>query len=198
MISKYRPKAIIAAVTPNAATARQAQLVWGVYPVLRGESSNSDEMVTRSIRAAKASGLAKNGDMVVVTAGLPSGSSGTTNMIRVHVIADILLSGQGIGQSTATGRVCIVKTQDDIAKYQPGDILVVPGIDEHTALSGMRAAAIIAEEGGLTSNAAIVGVNYGVPVVVQAENATAILKDGMVVTVDPTRGLVYEGEIQAR
>ncbi|MBP1765519.1 MAG: pyk, partial [Firmicutes bacterium] len=94
MVSKYRPKALIGAVTPNEKTIRQMQLLWGVYPVLSGKFENSDEMVGNSIRAAEEAKLVANGDLVVVTAGLPTGISGNTNMIRVHVVANVLMKGQ--------------------------------------------------------------------------------------------------------
>jgi len=198
MVSKYRPKALIGAVTPNAKTARQMQLLWGVYPVLCSKFNNSDEMVDNSIRAAEEAKLVDSGDLVVVTAGLPPGISGNTNMIRVHVVADVLLTGQGIGRKIAMGRVCVVKSHEDLSKILPGDVLVVAGIDEMAAAKATTAGAIIAEEGGLTSNAAIIGVNCNLPVIVNTSGALDCLKDGMIVTVDAGRGLVYQGEAKAR
>lgn len=198
MVSKYRPKALIGAVTPCEKTVRQMQLLWGVYPVLSSQFNNSDEMVGNSIQAAEEAKLVTSGDLVVVTAGLPPGISGTTNMIRVHVVANVLVKGQGIGQRNATGRVCIVKSHEDLSKFSPGDILVIAGIDELMVSKAIKASAIIAETGGLTSDAAIIGVNYNLPVVVNASGALDCLKDGMLVTVDASRGLVYQGEANAR
>jgi len=198
MVSKYRPHPPIIAVTPHERTARQSQLLWGVYPVLDSAAQNSDQMVDGSIRAALAAGLVTNGDLVVVTSGVPAGTQGTTNMIRVHIVADVLLRGQGIGGQTALGHVCIVKSAEDLQKYQSGDILVVAGVDETVAAHAAKAAAIIAEEGGLSSNAAIIGINYNIPVIVNATGAVDGLKDGMLITVDAARGLVYQGKTNAR
>jgi pyruvate kinase len=198
MVSKYRPHPPIIAVTPHERTARQSQLLWGVYPVLDSLAQNSDQMVDGSIRAALSAGLVTNGDLVVVTSGVPAGTQGTTNMIRVHIVADVLLHGQGIGGQAASGHVCIVKSAEDLQKYQSGDILVVAGVDETVAAYAATAAAIIAEEGGLSSNAAIIGINYNIPVIVNAAGAVDGLKDGMLITVDAARGLVYQGKTNAR
>lgn len=199
MISKYRPQAPIVAVTSSEKTTRFTQLLWGVDPVLGGRFLNSDEMVENSIRSAQKAKAIQDGDLVVITAGVPTGISGTTNMIRVHLVAKVLLTGQGIGKQVVTGKVCVITSSEELqTKYQPGDIMVAVGIDEKSATYASKAAAIIVEEGGLSSNAAIIGVTYNLPVIVNAPKATGLLKDGMIVTVDPIRGLVYEGEINAR
>lgn len=86
MISKYRPQSSIIAVTPSEKTARRAQLLWGVYPLMGSSHQNSDEMVKNSIVSSLHSGMIHDGDLVVITAGVPAGMSGTTNLIRVHVV----------------------------------------------------------------------------------------------------------------
>lgn len=199
MVSKYRPQAAIVAVTPHVKTLRRMLLHWGVQPVLGPSSRNTDEMVNNSIHAALETGAVKDGDLVVITAGVPVGTTGTTNMIRVHIVGNILLRGTGIGQRVTTGRVCIANSINDVkTKFSPGDVLVVSSIDEETAAYATKAAAIVAEEGGLTSHAAIIGISYGLPVIVGVDGATAKINDEAVVTVDASRGLVYQGEINAR
>lgn len=199
MISKYRPQAPIVAATSSEKIVRLTQLLWGVYPVKGKKSSNSDEIVSNSIHAARTSQLIKDGDLVVITGGVPTGISGTTNMIRVQLVAKILIQGQGVGQHVFSGKVCLVNSNEDlVAKFQIGDILIVKGIDDQSAIYASQAGAIIAEEGGLSSNAAIIGVNFKLPVIVNASGALETLQDGMVVTIDSIRGLVYAGEINAR
>jgi pyruvate kinase len=199
MVSKYRPMAHIVAVTPHERVLRKMLVMWGVQPVLRAESSNSDEMVENALTSAIASGIVKEGDLVVLTAGVHATGSGTTNMIRVHVIGNVIVRGAGIGQTAVTGQVCIARSIKDVEeKFKPGQVLVIACVDEQTAKYAAKASAIIAEEGGLTSHAAIVGISYGIPVIVGVDGATARLTDGAIVTVDATRGLVYNGEINAR
>lgn len=199
MVSKYRPQAAIVAVSPNAKTLRRMLLNWGVCPVAGAGSKNSDELVSNSVVGALASGIVKDGDLVVVTAGVPVGTAGTTNMIRVHVVGNILLRGAGVGQRVATGNVCIARSIQDVkSKFVAGNVLVVPGVDEEIAPYAAKAAAIVAEEGGYTSHAAIIGISFGIPVIVGADSATACLSDGAAVTVDASRGVVYQGHINAR
>ena len=199
MVSKYRPQAVILAVTPHEKTIRRIMMLWGVQPVLGVNAKNSDDMVRDAITRTVEQGFVKEGDLVVITAGVAAGMSGTTNMIRVHVVGKILLRGAGIGQRSVTGKVCVVRSMEDLThKMQPGDIIVIAGVDEETAVYAAKAGAIIAEEGGFTSNAAIVGITSGIPVIVGVDGAVASLTDGLIVTVDTARGIVYQGEINAR
>ena len=198
MVSKYRPQAVIVAVTPKEKMLRRMLLLWGVQPVFVPQSSNTDEMMSNAITGAMASGWIKSGDLVVITAGIPVGITGTTNMIKVHTVGQILLRGTGIGQRKATGEVCVVSSPQDLVKVKPGQILVVHSLVDEMAADACKALAIIAEEGGLTSQAAIVGVSFGIPVIVGVEGAVAMLEDGMIVTVDTERGLIYKGEIHVR
>ena len=199
MVSQYRPQATIVAVTPREKTARRMQLLWGVYPVIGPTSTDTDSMVNNAIKGALSTGIVKDGDLVVITAGVPSGLAGTTNMIRVHVVGNILLRGTGVGQRAVTGKVALVRSMSDLeTKFKPGDILVLASVDEETAPYAVKAAAIVTEEGGYTSHAAIIGVSFGLPVVVGVEGATEKLADGAVVTVDASRGVIYQGQINAK
>lgn len=199
MVSKYRSQAEIVAVTPNEKTVRRMLLLWGVYPILGRKFSNTDDMVSNAVDSALKAGAVHDGDLVVITAGVPAGTVGTTNMIRVHVVGNILLRGTGICHRAVTGKVCVARTLKDFEdKFVQGDILVLSSVDEETAAFAAKASAIVAEEGGLTSQAAIVGVSYGIPVIVGVDSATKCLSDGMIVTVDATQGIVYQGEINAR
>jgi pyruvate kinase len=198
-VAQYRPQAPIFTVTPREKTVRRARLYWGVYPVLGLQAKDSDEMVTNAITLGLTTGVIKEGDLVVVTAGVPIGTRGTTNMIRVVIVGNIILRGTGVGQRAVTGKVCVAHSPKDITdKFQPGDILVIKGVDEDTAVHAAKAAAIVTEEGGLTSHAAIVGISFGIPVIVGVRGATERLTDGTVVTVDSARGVIYQGEINAK
>lgn len=199
MVSKYRPQSVIAAVTPHEKTMRRMLLLWGVVPVLGKTSQDTDAMVNVAVSSSLAAGIVRDGSLVVITAGVPVGTSGTTNLIRVHVVGNILLKGIGVGHKSAIGHTRIISSIADIkTKFTPGDVLVVPCVDEEIAPYAVKAAAIIAEEGGLTSHAAIIGVSYGIPVIVGVEGATERLTDGAIVTVDAAHGLIYQGEIHVK
>lgn len=199
MVSKYRPHAAIVAVTPHQKTLRRLLLQWGVHPVLGPNFHSTDELFSNAVTSALSTDLVNDGDLVVITAGLPVGTTGTTNLIRVHVVGNILMKGMGIGKKSVTGKACVVHSLEEIkAKFQPDDILIISGIDEDTAPYAAKAAAIVAEEAGLTSNAAIIGISYGMPVLVGVEGVTNTVADGTIVTVDAARGILYQGQINAR
>lgn len=194
-ISKFRPKAPIIAVTTTESVRRKLALEWGVYPVLAPESMSTDEVLENSISAAIKNKYVKEGDLVVITAGIPVGLSGTTNMIKVHTIGKVLLVGQGIGNKVGTGRVCVANSEEDLlANFEDGDILVTQSTHKEMVSFMERASAIITEEGGLTSHGAIVGLNLEKPTIVGAKDARAILKNGDIVTVDSSTGQVFNGQ----
>ncbi|HOV78962.1 MAG TPA: pyruvate kinase [Bacillota bacterium] len=197
MVSKYRPKAVIVAVTPHRKVLQKLALVWGVQPLLVGVRNNTDEMMSSAVEASLDAGIVKGGDLVVITAGVPIGVRGTTNLIRVHTIGDVLARGLGIGNQTVTGTARIAVTAREAReKVNDGDILVAGYTDKDYVPAIKKAGAVITEAGGLTSHAAIVGLEFGVPVVVGVEAATDVLPDGGLVTVDGRRGLIYSGAVR--
>ena len=194
-ISKFRPKAPIIAVTTTEEVRRKLALEWGVYPVLTSESFTTDEVLENSVEAAIKAGYVKEGDLIVITAGIPVGLSGSTNLIKVHTVGKILLTGKGIGQRSISGRVCVIKNESEmLSKFSDGDILVAIGTHRDMVSVMERSSAIVTEEGGLTSHAAIVGLHLDKPTIVGAKNATSILKDGDIVTIDVLTGQIFKGQ----
>jgi pyruvate kinase len=194
MISKYRPKAPIVAVTSDERVSRRLALVWGVYPQIGQKANSTDEMLEIAIQEGLNSGLVSHGDLVVITAGVPVGETGTTNLMKIHVIGNTIIKGQGIGRKSATGRVVLAKNAAEaLEKVTEGSILVTIGSDKEMMPAIEKCAALVTEEGGITSHAAVVGVNLGIPVIVGAEGAMALLKEGQEVTVDASRGFINEG-----
>ncbi|MTI65657.1 MAG: pyruvate kinase [Firmicutes bacterium] len=194
-VSKFRPEAPIIASTTSEMVMRKLALVWGVYPIIAEETNSTDEIIEVAVDGSLKKGLIKDGDLVVVTAGVPVGVAGSTNLIKVHIVGDVLIKGTGIGNASATGRVCVVNNSEEAkAKFREGDILVSVGTDKEMVKYMEKSSAIITEKGGLTSHAAVVGLTIGKPTIVGTEKATSELRDGTVVTVDSIRGLVYKGE----
>ena len=195
MISKNRPQCPIISGTPDPTVYRQTNLSWGVTPLMVNEMHSTDELFTHMVERARESGLVDDGDLVVITAGVPLGMSGTTNLMKVQMVGDVQVKGVGITKESAWGNLCVCHTEEQVKKkFHKGDILVVP-FTNNNMLPEMRAAsAIVTEAEGLDSHAAIVGLALNKPVIVGAEFATTILKNGASVTVDASRGIVYTGE----
>ncbi|MCK4260892.1 MAG: pyruvate kinase [Halanaerobiales bacterium] len=194
-VSKYRPKALIIAATPNQSVLRKLVLNFGVFPIFVPEEKNTDEMIEASVESALKENLINEGDLVVITAGVPVGTPGTTNLLKIHIAAKVLVRGVGIGKLAKTGNVVLANNAVEAnEKVQDGDILVAYDTDRDWMPAIQKASAIVTEQGGLTSHAAIVGLNLGIPVIVGAEDALNILEDRLLVTVDCIRGQIYHGK----
>lgn len=194
MISKYRPKAHIVAVTFDKKVSRRLSLVWGVYPQIARKVTSTDEMLELAVQESLQSGYVKRGDVIVITAGVPVGESGTTNLMKVHVVGDILAKGQGVGRDSSYGKAVIANNAvEALKKVEEGSILVTIGTDKDMVEAIKKCSAIITEEGGLTSHAAVVGITLGIPVIVGVKQATKKIQDGQDITVDGRRGVIYNG-----
>ncbi|MUK86873.1 pyruvate kinase [Ornithinibacillus sp. L9] len=194
MISKYRPDSPIVAVTFSERVNRQLSLVWGVHAVMGGRASSTDEMLDVAIDAGIGANLFSRGSRVIITAGVPVGESGTTNLMKVHVIGDVIAKGQGVGKRVAYGRAIIAKNSNEaIDKVKDGDIIVTYGTDRDMMPAIEKASGIITEEGGLTSHAAVVGLSLGIPVIVGVKDVVDQLTDGEDITIDGSKGDIYKG-----
>lgn len=194
-VSKFRPEAPIIAATHTDSVMRRLSLSWGVFPVKTDKLDTTDSVIEHSVQRALSEKMIKTGDLVVVTAGVPVGVAGSTNLIKVHVVSELLYKKVGTGKKTVVGKARIGTYYDDLKDvFEEGDILVVPATDRDLVPLIEKAGAVVVEEGGLTSHAFIVCMNLGVEVVVGADNATKRIEQGEIITVNGSRGLVYKGE----
>ena len=191
MISKFRPSCPILGCTTSESVYRHMSLMWGVKPLLMGEKKDAEELFAEALEVAEQTGMVHKGELVVITSGLPLGVTGTTNMIKVDVIGNILASGSGIGNKSVCSSLCVCKDIEEAnAKFMEGDILVMPKTNNDMLSLLRRASGIITEEDGVNSHAAVVGLALDIPVITGVINATDILKTGAVVTLDAARGVV--------
>ncbi|MDW7667849.1 MAG: pyruvate kinase [Bacillota bacterium] len=194
-VAKFRPKVPIIAATHSDKVMRKMSLVWGAYPIKIGKVNATDELIDLSVNEALEKGYIKNGDLVVVTAGVPVGIAGSTNLIKVHVVSQLLFKGVGAGKQTIYGKAVLGKTADEIdSKFNEGDIIVTTMTEKDMIPYMEKASAVITTEGGLTSHAFIAGMNLGLEVVVGFENAFKELEDGEFLTINGRRGVIYRGE----
>ena len=140
-------------------------------------------------------GHIQEGDLVVITAGVPVGKAGNTNLVRVHIAMKIIVQGIGVGNSKCSGKAQIVTPATSPQMFQKGNILVASTTNKDIMKMVVKASAIIIESDEITSDAAIAGLNLGLPVIVAAKDATTLIKDGDIVTVDAEFGRVYSGEL---
>lgn len=194
MISKYRPKANILAATFSESVNRQLALVWGVDAFVIETPDTTDEMLDLATELAINEGYAHEGDLIIITAGVPVHETGTTNLMKVQQIGTQLIKGEGVGSGNFIGKAVLADTADDANnRTLPGSVLVLRNSDKEYMPSIEKAGALIVEQGGITSHAAIVGVELGIPVIVAAEGAFEAIEDNQLITVDARRGVVYNG-----
>lgn len=193
-ISKYRPQSDIIAVTPNPETARQCALVWGIYPVIKEGRKTTDALLNNAVATAVETEKVQNGDLIIITAGVPTGEKGTTNMMKLHLVGDELAKGQGIGRNSVVGQTLVVNNANELeGKDLSETIIVTSSVDETLVPYIENAIGLITEENGITSPSAIIGLEKGIPTVVGVENATKEIQNDVLVTIDANQGKIFEG-----
>ena len=196
LLSKYRPKQPIIACVMDEQVQRQLSLSWGITSLLMGPAHSTDELIEMSTALAEKNGYLHNGELTVVTAGVPVGVSGTTNMIKIHMVGNCLATGVGVGRGktdlvSASGKACVCRTLEEVkAKFRPGMVLVVPSTTNEMLSYVRDAAALVVEEPGLNSHAAIVGNSLLKPTIVGAAGACSHIRDGLDIAVDCAHGSV--------
>ena len=191
MISKYRPSCPIICCTTDETVCRQLNLSWGVIPLMIEEATNTDDLFERAVQAGEDAGLLHDGELVVMTAGVPLGISGTTNLMKVHVVGHILVTGRGVTEQTCCGSLCVCRNGEEALRtFQDGDILVIAQTSNTLLPLVRKASGLILEDSNPNGHGAIAGMSLNIPVIIGAENATRILKSGAVVTLDAERGMV--------
>ncbi len=192
-VSKFRPQTPILAITPHVDVARQLQLVWGVKPLLVLDLPSTSQTFQAAINVAQENNIVQDGDLVVMTAGSLQGVPGSTDLIKVEVVKAVIGKGVGIGQTAISGRARVAHNAREIGNFNVGEILVAPSTNADFVEVIRKAAGVITEESSLTSHAATIGLRLGVPVIVGFKNATEVIREGAILTLDAQRGLVYSG-----
>ncbi|MDO4800259.1 MAG: pyruvate kinase [Bacillota bacterium] len=194
-VSRLRPKAPVIACTLTEAVSRKLMLVWGVFPLIIGEATSTDRIFEISVDRAKEAGYIADGDLVVISAGVPVGVSGATNIMKVQLVGEVLIKGTGLVKTLVRGRACVASTaQEAEANFRDGDILIAASTDKELVPFIERASGLIVEEGGYTSHGAIVSLSLKKPCVVGATNAATLIATGMDITLDSAKGIVYAGK----
>ena len=191
MISKFRPTCPIIACTMSPTVWRQLNLSWGVQPLIIEEKGTTDDLFETAVEEAQKKGYVKQGDVTVITAGVPLGVSGTTNMLKVQVVGHILANGEGINKQKVHGRLCVCHSEKEMLQnYQPGDIVVTYDTNNHMLKQLRTASGIVIEKSSLDAHAVTVGLSLDIPVLINVKNATNILKNGVFVNVYCENGVI--------
>lgn len=195
-ISKFKPKSPIIAATTNEKVRRQLAIEWGVYPIRATLASSIDDLFYESINILKNIKFVKEGELVILTAGMPLGKAGSTNIMMVKTVGKLLCKGMGIGKHKISARACVAKNAKELEEnFNDGDIIVTIGVYKDMLPYIQKSSGIVTVEGGLTSQGAIVGINYHLATVVGVGEAMNSIKTGDIISIDATTGEIYEGKI---
>jgi len=198
MVARHRPKTPIIAVSPSLESLRKLQLIRGVTTIFGECASTMDEQLDMTTNIVRQAGLVQNGDLVIITAGMPIGTMGSTNMLKVRTVEDLCFTGQGASGTTAEGKIRVIKNAGDWLNLPEDSIVVVNATDESMMVHLRQVKGIITEQPGFTSHAAIIGRELNIPVVCNVLDATTIFKNGQTVTIDGSTGRISYGSISSR
>ncbi len=191
--SKYRPSSTIFALTPFPEIRRRLNLSWGVVPLLTEVFYTTDEMFDKSTRLLLQREYVKRGDVVVITAGIPMGISGMTNLIKVHIVSDMVGKGHGLGGEPKTAKATIAKdVKEAISKVNEGDILLIPSFNPELEPLLDKLQGLIIEDEKLPPSL-IPWRSKGLSIIVGAKGMQDKLTQGEIITIDPERGVIYRG-----
>lgn len=201
-VSKFKPSCPIVTCTTDERIQRQLNLVWGCTPFLINiEEESTDEVFNAAIKRAEELGFAKQGDVVVLTAGVPVGVAGTTNILKAQYVGNVLAKGIGYGKKSITAKASVIKVLEEANKYfNKGDVLVTSKTDNAFLPYMKKASAIIIEDSTHEENnhAAIVGRTLDIPVIIGAKNVVEAIRNGTTITVDSEKGLIYKGVVVSK
>lgn len=199
-ISRFRPKMPIVALTSNPKTYHQLAFAWGVIPANPTHVNNAQEALEVTSHFAREEGIVTYGDLVVMTAGSPFGVTGTTNMMRVESIGEVLVRGHEGEGERIKGKIAIVLTPDEYAaKRAKGTIVVISKYEEdyHNILEDAKGIILQNHPEDYESEDLILDIakEKAIPVIVRADEALRRLRDGQRVILDPKKGIVYKATL---
>ncbi len=200
LLSRLRPSMPIIAMTSNVKCYHQMAFNWGVIPVLQENCKSFSEAFEKLSQYALDQQLVQYGDLVVVTAGTPFGISGTTNMMIVESIGDVLVRGDNGSGQRVHGNVTVVLSPETVKVYAVrGQLLVITRCDENYLPLIKESIGVVLQNhiDDLESEQALIGMAAPLnkPYIVRADAAIRTLKEGQLVTLDPEKALVYKGVV---
>ncbi len=190
-LSRYRPRTVIVGCTSVERVWRQMSLSWGTVPLMIGKESNTDDLFEHAVDAAVAAGIVRDGELVVLTAGVPLGISGTTNLMKVHVVGHMLTQRVGLHGGRIVAPLCVIRDfEQDSPAFDDGDVIVCQQTNSAMYPMLRKASGLVLEDPTPEGHGAIVGQTLDIPVIIGARHATEILKSGAIVTIDGKKGTV--------
>ena len=190
-VSKFRPATPILAITSESAVARRLQLVWGVSALLIDTEESTSKTFSHAMKLSMEKGILKPGDLVVETAGTLNGISGSTDLIKVGIVTDVVASGNSTSSGKVSGKIRVISKNSDMSEVKSGEILVISKGIIYNSLTDTHIYGIIEEENNLSNNRE--KYNMSTPVISGVKEACEKFKNGEIVTLDLDKGIIFKG-----
>lgn len=201
LVARLRPEMPIIAMTPLEKCYHQLSLNWGVVPFLGQESASFEEGFEQVSQFALKKKILSYGDLAIATAGSTFGITGTTNMMIVEHIGDVLVRGHMGGGERVYGNIIMLRSpQEGIRPYHvKGALIVITKCDESYLPYLEEAAGVILQNHVDDEASEVFAIEQAhklhKPTIVRADAAGYILKEGQLVTLDPAKALIYKGVV---
>lgn len=200
LVSRFRPEMPIVVLTPQRKIYNQMALNWGIIAMDPAPAKNVQEAIAMTSCFALKKGIVKYGDLVVVTAGSPFGISGTTNMMQVESIGDVLVRGKSRPGKRVHGKVALLHAPDEKRHEETRDRIVVISRCDDSYLALLKNSLGIVlqnlpDDSNSEHHAIQVAKMLDIPILTRADGAMSLLSEGQIVTLDPCKGIIYKGPI---
>lgn len=195
-VSKFRPPTPILATTSEKSVARRLQLAWGVTPILIESQERAAKIFSIAMQIAQEMKILKQGDLVVQTAGTLTGISGSTDLIKVGLVREVIARGISIGETAVTGKARVINNEKDLSLISPGEIVIVEkNLLEFLPFS-KQITGIITNESFEKCLDVCKILDSNISTICQLDSVINNIKDEDLITLQLNEGVIYKGQIQ--
>ena len=195
-VSKFRPPTPILATTSEKSVARRLQLAWGVTPILIESQERAAKIFSIAMQIAQERNILKQGDLVVQTAGTLTGVSGSTDLIKVGLVREVIARGISIGETAVTGKARVINNEKDLSLVSPGEIIIV----EKSLLAllpfSKQITGIITDESFEKCLKVYKKIDSNISTICQLDSVINNIKDEDLITLQLNEGVIYKGQIE--
>ena len=195
-VSKFRPPTPILATTSEKSVARRLQLAWGVTPILIESQERAAKIFSIAMQIAQEMNILKQGDLVVQTAGTLTGVSGSTDLIKVGLVREVIARGISIGETAVTGKARVINNEKDLSLVSPGEIIIV----EKNLLAllpfSKQITGIITDESFEKCLEVYKKLDSNISTICQLDSVINNIKDEDLITLQLNEGVIYKGQIE--
>ncbi len=194
-VSKFRPPTPILATTSEKSVARRLQLAWGVTPILIESQERAAKIFSIAMQIAQEMNILKQGDLVVQTAGTLTGISGSTDLIKVGLVREVIARGTSIGETAVTGKARVISNEKDLSLVSPGEIIIVNKDLLKLLPFSKQITGIITDESLEKCLQVYKELDSNISTICQLDSVISNIKDEDLITLQLNEGVIYKGQI---